>query len=275
MKRRDGWVSLILFLFFLYMTDFFPSLCYLFVDTSKLVEQLINPTIRFDHIDLEKQLLIFHTYQSIANETEVETTTGEPTNPNQKYDRKVYIYSTHQTEKYKDGKTVVDASLELARLLEEKGMKVIVELNDFSKYAKKNGFTYDELYEVSRIYLKEAIEKYGPFDYVIDLHRDGVGSAKTIVKKDNITYAKMMYVVSVAGPYADHHYDHAKQMMQLCNEQISGIGKSINKKYYTIFNQDLQKNAYLIEMGSNTNSYDEVKESLIVFAKALEKRWSQ
>ena len=272
MKQQNGWVSLILFFLFLFMTDFFSGIRYLLEDTTTILEQIIRPSFQFDTLDLQKQLLIFNTYQTYANESEVDTTTGEPPKETSSNKKSVYIYSTHQTEKYNDGKTVVDASIRLAELLEEKGMNVIVELNDFSKYAKSNGYTYDDLYEVSRFYFQQAIEEYGEFDYVIDLHRDGVGNANTSIVQDGVSYAKMMFVVSLAGKHSDVQYTLASLMTKEMNINIKGIGKNINKKYYTIFNQDVLENVYLVEMGSNNNSFNEVEKTLEVFVEVLARR---
>ena len=63
MFYKNGWVSLILFFSFLYLTDFLGGFVYIMHDTSKMMEMLLRPSINFSDLDLQKQLVIFHTYQ--------------------------------------------------------------------------------------------------------------------------------------------------------------------------------------------------------------------
>ena len=267
MQYPNGWISLILYCIFLVMTDFASGIEYLITDTTTIIETILRPSFNFEDLDFQQQLLIFRTYKTIADDQNVETTIGKPTKNENK--QMIYIYNTHQNEKYLDGKTVVDASLYLAKLFEQKGYKVIVELNDFNQYAKKNSYGYDELYEVSRYYFKQAIETYGSFDYVIDLHRDGVGNANTTLTYNGINYAKMMFVVSEASTHFEVQNNIVKNIMKEGNSRKIGIFKNISKKYYTVFNQDLLEKVFLIEMGSNNNSFIEVENSLEVFVEAF------
>lgn len=268
MQYQSGWISLIFYCVFLILTDFVGGIAYLITDTTTIIETILRPSFSFEEMDLQEQLLIFSTYKTKADQQHIETTIGEPIK-NESKQQMIYIYNTHQNEKYTDGKTVVDASIYLAELFENKGFKVIVELNDFNQYAKKNSYSYDELYEVSRFYFKQAIETYGNFDYVIDLHRDGVGSASTSVVSNEISYAKMMFVVSEANIHYELQNKLAKSIMKVGNEEINGVFKNINKKYYTVFNQDLLDHVFLIEMGSNNNNFTEVKNSLEVFVESF------
>ena len=118
------------------MTDFVGGIQYLIGDTTEIIETIIRPSFEFDHFDLQQQLLIFRTYQIIADDKDVETTIGEPIK-NEEEQVMIYIYNTHQNEKYLDGKTVVDASLYLAQLLEQKGCKVKEKNSQIVHYALK------------------------------------------------------------------------------------------------------------------------------------------
>ena len=55
--------------------------------------------------------------------------------------KKIYIYNTHQDEKYQGGKTVMDAAVILAGHLEKKGYKVVLETNDFNAYCNTHGLS--------------------------------------------------------------------------------------------------------------------------------------
>ena len=270
MFYKNGWVSLILFFSFLYLTDFLGGFVYIMHDTSKMMEMLLRPSIDFSDLDLQKQLVIFHTYQKEAEDKHIDTTVDD-SKIDKTEKKKVYIYNSHQNETYKGGKTVVDAALYLAEKLESQGYQVVVELNDFNKYAKKNGYSYDALYDVSRIFLKQALVDYDGFDYVIDLHRDGVGNANTSVVYEGESYAKMMFVISSAHDNYHSQTMLVKKWMKMGNAEVNGIFKNISRKYYTIFNQDVLEHVYLLEMGSNNNTFDEVQKSIDIFSGVFTK----
>ena len=54
--------------------------------------------------------------------------------------------------------------------------------------------------------------------------------------------------------------------MKIGNAEVNGIFKNISRKYYTVFNQDVMEHVYLLEMGSNNNTFDEVQKSIDIFS---------
>ena len=113
--------------------------------------------------------------------------------------KRVYIYDTHQDENYKGGKTVLDAAAILAQKLEDRGIKVVLETNDFIRYRDTHGLTYNESYVVSYKYLNEALVNYGGFDMCLDLHRDSIPREASYINIDGKNYAKGMFVVGGLG----------------------------------------------------------------------------
>lgn len=271
--KHHGMIKLILFFIFLLVTDFFGSASVVFLETTDILEHFIDPSWDWDENDLRRQMMLFHTYQTQAEEKKIPTTTDvNPVEVAPKQKPRIYLYNTHQTERYADGKTTVDASLRLAEYLQMLDCDVVVELNDFTKYAKQNGYSYDELYEVSRKYMEDAIAKYGGFDVMIDVHRDAAPHNSAVTEVGGTVYAKMMFVVSLNTDYGTQQYNTAKQMVTALNGRISGIAKNPFKKYYTTFNQELHQQVYLIEVGSNHTSWEEVDASLQILALELAER---
>ena len=101
-------------------------------------------------------------------------------------DPTIYIYNTHDTEKY-NGVYLTDyninpnvkmASFLLEGLLKKEGIKAIVEENNMGEYLKNNNLPYSESYQASRYYLEEKIKKYPNLKLIIDLHRDSISKDK-------------------------------------------------------------------------------------------------
>lgn len=111
---------------------------------------------------------------------------------------RVLIYHTHTTEGYSDGPSdtvdnstnVVGIGDELTRILEnDYGISVI--------HDKTNHYlSFKTCYEVSGKTVKSYLDKYGDFDLIIDLHRDGGPQKKTVTANiNNEDVAKIMFVL--------------------------------------------------------------------------------
>lgn len=182
--------------------------------------------------------------------------------------KKILIYNTHQSEQYSDGKSVVEGALALKDKLVALGYDVDVETNDFLAYAKKNAIGYEELYEVSAKFLKDNIANK-TYDLIIDFHRDSAPRSATVHNSNNINYAKLMLVI---GLQSDNQYEVSKMsstLTDIINKSNNGIMRSTMSKYYT-FNQDISNNMILVEVGSETNTFQEVLNSLDYLAKGID-----
>lgn len=181
---------------------------------------------------------------------------------------KIYIYNTHQEEAYVGGLTVYNAALELAARLREKGYEVIVEDADFIDYGRANDMDYNKSYQISRKFLNDAIMESGGFDLMIDFHRDSIPRENTYITVDSKDYAKMMVVI---GGLTDHSYEITKRASTLfdkCNSYVHGIMKNtMTREAY--YNQDMSENMMLIEVGSDNNTFEEIKNSVDVLAKGI------
>ena len=178
----------------------------------------------------------------------------------------IYIYNTHDTEKYHDQKSVVDAAYLLQNNLKKLGIKAIVEDKKTSDYAN----TGLGLYEISRGFMSD-ITKKEDITYYIDLHRDSVTDTKITINKQN--YAKILFVLGLDNPNYQENKEVLTKMNNYLNENYPGLSKGILEKsgkgVNGIYNQDLGKNVLLIEIGGIENNLEEVNNSTQIIALML------
>lgn len=175
---------------------------------------------------------------------------------------KVYIYSTHPNEKYIDN-TISYASLILQEKLNSLQVETIVEERSVVEYLEDNNLEFDDSYKATREFLSDKLKIYD-FDLIIDLHRDAVNN--TTVKINNEEYAKIMFVQNVN--YKDN-ITLANKLNDILNEKYPGITRGIYNKYVDNFNQDLNNNVLLIELGGNTNTFEQVNNSIDALAYSI------
>lgn len=193
----------------------------------------------------------------------------------------VYIYNTHQTEKYKSGylenynisSTVLTAANILKEYLEDKGIGVIVENDDVAAKLHSLNWKYGYSYKVSRMFMESAKNENPTLKYFIDLHRDSSVYDKTTTEIDGEKYAKVLFVIGL-----DH--ENYEPNLKLA-EDLSAILKKYNEKLYRgimkksgtgvngIYNQDFSTKTMLIEVGGQYNNISEVNNTLKVFAQVL------
>ncbi len=238
---------------------------------KQLLAKLLNPTLEMNQESLKKQLAIAPPISLLSDEEKEEIKVAVPFVPVLKDTRKqtIYIYSTHQYEEYADGGNVWEIAYVLAKKLEEAGFYVVVEGNDFLLDAQKKGYNYNQLYLISRQFIQEAFVNYGGFDLTIDLHRDAASkSAVTFTDENGKSYAKMMFVVGMNSENASAVMNHSISLTDKINAVKPGIMRSVFERQ-AVYNQDMDPNMVLLELGADTNTLEEVLNSLDVLTEAL------
>jgi len=188
----------------------------------------------------------------------------------------VYIYNTHQTEEYQAGSlreynltpTVFMAGSMLQSALRQAGINSILEEANMRSLLKKKGFSYNQSYEISRSWVVAAKKNYPSINYFIDLHRDSATSSVTI---EDITYAKMMFVIG--KNHAGYQKNEALALKIYEDIKINYPGV-MKKTYYndtSRFNQDLHQHALLIEVGGPNHQITEIYNSINILAESLAK----
>ena len=185
---------------------------------------------------------------------------------------RVYIYSTHPNEKYLGDKlngyeldnNVVLASIILQEKLNELGIETLVEEESVTKYLKDNNLSFNESYQATRKFLNDKLSNYD-FDLIIDLHRDSV-SKETTVTINEKNYAQIMFVQNVNYK---SNVELANKLNNILTTKYPSISRGIYNKYVDNFNQDLNKNVLLIELGSDNNTIEEVINSIDALAYSI------
>lgn len=196
-------------------------------------------------------------------------------------DQIVYIYNTHDSEKYAYNKineynldyNVTFASQILKANLDDLGINTVVETSLVSDLLKKNNYAYSKSYEVSRLFLEQSIINYPTLKYFIDLHRDSAPYEVTTCIINDKKYAKVMFVIGLEN----QNFEKNKELASLINDKINeyneclsrGILEKKGEGVNGIYNQDFNENVILIEVGGLYNTIEEVGNSLDILAKAI------
>ena len=114
--------------------------------------------------------------------------------------KKIYIYSTHQSEEYADNKSIVKASKYLKKQLSEENIDVTVEEGNIQEFLVMNNYSYNYSYVASRYFVEEEL-KLNKYDLIIDLHRDAVSRNSSTTTINNKKCAKVMFVIGKKNCY--------------------------------------------------------------------------
>lgn len=186
----------------------------------------------------------------------------------------VYIYNTHQKEEYNmyymDDYNVVPNVLLMSHIMQEKlnniGINTIVEENNITEYLNNHHMKYNESYKVSRIYLEDILKKYSNLKLIIDLHRDANTHEKSIVDINGKICAKILFVVGKEYNTYTNNLQNVNKLNDLIISKYpdlsSGVLQKEGPKVNGIYNQDLNSNIILLELGSNSNNIDELMNTI-------------
>lgn len=187
--------------------------------------------------------------------------------------KSIYIYNTHQGEKYAN-KSVKEGSRYLMEQLKQRGYEVNYETNDFELYKAKNNIDYKYSYNVSKKYINNAVKKHGQYDLVIDFHRDSIKKSLSTITYENKSYAKLMFVVGKGSSNYKNVKKMSSELSNMLNEKIPKISRGIYIKQ-SHYNQDTTKNMVLIEVGANENTYEEIQNSLNILTLVIDEYLSK
>ncbi|MCB2292551.1 stage II sporulation protein P [Clostridium algoriphilum] len=186
---------------------------------------------------------------------------------------RVLIYHSHTSEAYATSDndlSKTEASLDktrnvcavgdvMADELEKKyGISVIHDKN-----VNDTG-NYNRAYKKSGVTLDKYLKVYEKFDLIIDLHRDSVENKNSVTTKINgSNVAKFMFVVTDKNPKYDKQKKLINSMIAISNKLYPGLvrGNPIYVYHWGMgfYNQNRSDNALLIEVGTYTNTVQEVK----------------
>ncbi len=193
----------------------------------------------------------------------------------------VYIYNSHQGEnystKYLEDHNITPNVLMAANMLKEKlenrNIKTIVEESDILDYMKKNNLNHAGSYIASRTFLEKAVNKYKTVRLFIDLHRDAASHSATSTKINGKDCAKVLFVIGLEHENYEKNLSVTTKINNIILEKYPSLTRGIMKKegygVNGIYNQDLNSNVILLEMGGNENNIDEINNTLDLIAEVI------
>ena len=121
--------------------------------------------------------------------------------------------------------------------------------------------------------VQSAIENNSTLMYFIDLHRDSLSKDRTTLTVNNVSYAKVLFVIGTDHENYTKNLELAHKISDMINTKINQLSKGVIEKggqgVNGIYNQDLNSNSLLIEIGGPENTIDEVTNTLSVIADVL------
>ncbi len=200
----------------------------------------------------------------------------------------IIIYHTHTCESYTPTEAnnyvasgnfrTVDLNYSVARV----GTELTNNLNSLGFNVNHNTTYHDYpaytgSYTRSLATIKDILSKSPSSEFIIDLHRDAIGSMSNYgptVKIGNDIGAQLMFVIGTDGGGLDHkdwlyNFKMAIKIQERANEMYPGLFKPIilrNSRY----NQHVTKGACIIEVGATGNTLEQCNTSMKYLAKVIE-----
>lgn len=194
----------------------------------------------------------------------------------------ILIYHTHSQEGYADSvegdanTSVVALGAELSRVLEEKyGIQVLHHTGQYDVPDHANA------YANALPYLEQILAENPSIEVVIDLHRDGVSATTHFVTEVNGKQtAQIMFFNGLSrttsqgdlsylpNPNIQDNLAFSFQMQLAAAEYYPGFTRKIYLKGYR-YNMHLLPKSMLVEVGAQTNTFEEAKNAMEPLADLL------
>lgn len=197
----------------------------------------------------------------------------------------ILIYHTHTQETYADygpenqEATVVGAGNRLASLLREKGWNVI---HDTTTYDIQSGkLDRNRAYTDALEGITAILQENPSIEVILDIHRDGVREDLHLMSEVNgKPTASIMFfhgmsrtpdgaIEYLPNPYLQDNLAFAFQMQLGAAGRYPGLTRKIYLKGLR-YNLHLRPRSALIELGAQTNSYEEAKNAMEPLAELLD-----
>lgn len=187
----------------------------------------------------------------------------------------VYIYNTHDTEKYtlpftSDYSIIPNVTLVskmLKEYLKSYNIDSYIEISKTKDYLKKNKLKYSDSYEASRYYLEKNLNKN--YKLIIDIHRDSLRHKYTLYEKDNKKYARILFIIGSSNKNYKKNKEVAENLNNRLNSKYKGISRGVTIREDTAYNQDLNERIILVKIGGIDNTLEELNNTIEVFSKVI------
>lgn len=194
----------------------------------------------------------------------------------------ILIYHTHSQEGYSDAApgdesgTVVEMGELLAKELTAYGYHVIHHTGKYDVPSR------DYAYANAAAGLEEVLAEYPTVEVIIDLHRDGVGNKTRLVTEvDGKTCAKFMFFNGLCrtkktgmlekfpNPNLEDNLALSFQLQLLAKEYYPTLVRRIYLKGLR-YNMQYRPKSLLIELGAQTNTAEEARNTIPYIAQLLD-----
>jgi stage II sporulation protein P len=203
----------------------------------------------------------------------------------------IYIYHTHNRESflpnlpkgllddqaYDANINITEVGKRLMETLNTRGITTIQTTNDYWQYGD---------YPYSRVTVQKELAKYSDLQMIFDIHRDSGPRNKTTTIINGQSVGRVFFIIGGSNPNYKQNLDFAnrlnKKMEQLYPQNGSNPGLSegiwVKQKdpkydYDTTYNQDLNPNMVLIEIGGPYNSLEECERTADLLANVIQAVW--
>ena len=196
----------------------------------------------------------------------------------------ILIYHTHSQEEFSDypenpEATITGVGTYLASLLEEKGYGVI---HDTTVYDLKDGkLDRSRAYTYALDGISGILQKYPSIEVVLDIHRDGVSPDTRLVTEVNgKPTARIMFfngtsqtpdgpIEYLPNPNREANLAFSFQLQVKASEEYPGLARKIYLKGLR-YNQHVRARTALIEVGAQTNTYEEARNAMEPLSELLD-----
>ena len=193
----------------------------------------------------------------------------------------ILVYHSHSQEGFADSvegdvsTTIVGAGAKLARLLEEEyGFKVLHHTGVYDVPSR------DDAYSKALPAIEAVLDENSSIQVVIDLHRDAVAEDRKLVTTlDGKNYARFMFfngicrstngpITYLKNPYLQENMAFSFQSQVVAESYFPGITRKIYLKAWR-YNMHLKPRKMLIEVGAQTNTVEEIMNTVEIIAFTL------
>lgn len=189
---------------------------------------------------------------------------------------KILLYNTHTSESYTNSENYQFEYTGTMRTTDA-NYNMLAIANEFKSNLTEKGFlcthdttphdygTYTSSYARSKITVQNALVSMGGASISIDVHRDAVADLTYAPTADikGVKVAQLMFVMGVGNdttknPYAEENLELALKIQQIADEVYPGLFKAMIIRN-SVYNQDLNKYSFLVEVGATGNTIEEAK----------------
>lgn len=193
----------------------------------------------------------------------------------------VFIYQSHNQEAYNvkssneayhETDNVTMVGKQLSKALEGKNIFAIHDDTDIFAVLEERNLTFNDSYNVSREKLQETLKKHTSIEMVLDIHRDSQERKFTTVNINGKDYAKIGLVVSKSSGHYEENREFANNLHQKLEKLYPGISRGVivkGENPRNTYNQEIQKQSVLLDIGGIENTIEEAFRATDALAEAI------